>query len=63
MFSQLKKFIDYTSMATLWQKNTFVVEVIFKVNINLQILPIVSRSKRKVKLQPGKSDMLLFKQK
>ena len=54
MFSQLKKFIDYTSMATLWQKNTFVVEVTFKVNTNLQILLIVSRSKRKVKLQPGK---------
>ena len=29
-FLQIKKFINYTSMATLSQKNSFVVEVTFK---------------------------------
>ena len=29
-FLQIKKFINYTSRATLWQKNTFVAEVTFK---------------------------------
>ena len=28
-FLQIKKFINYTSRATLWQKNTFVAEVTF----------------------------------
>ena len=28
---QIKKFINYTSRATLWQKNTFAVEVTFKI--------------------------------
>ena len=29
-FLQIKKFINYTSRATLWQKNSFVEEVTFK---------------------------------
>ena len=29
-FLQIKKFINYTSRATLWQKNIFVAEVTFK---------------------------------
>ena len=29
-FFKLKKFIDYKSMVTLWQKNSFVAEVTFK---------------------------------
>ena len=29
-FLQIKKFINYTSRATLWAKNSFVVEVTFK---------------------------------
>ena len=29
-FLQIKKFINYTSRATLWQKNSFVAEVTFK---------------------------------
>ena len=31
-FLQIKKFIHYTSRATLWQKNTFVAEVNFNVS-------------------------------
>ena len=31
----MKKFINYTSTATLWQKNTFVAEVTFKKNFSL----------------------------
>ena len=29
-FLQIKKFINYTSRATLWQKSTFAAEVTFK---------------------------------
>ena len=32
-FLQIKKFINYTSKATLWQKNTFVVEVTFNTGL------------------------------
>ena len=31
IFPSNKKFINYTSRATLWQKNTFLVEVTFNV--------------------------------
>ena len=32
-FLQIKKFINYTSRATLWQKNCFIAEVSFKQNL------------------------------
>ena len=32
-FLQIKKFINYTSKATLWQKNTFVVELTFNTGL------------------------------
>ena len=31
-FFQIKKLINYISKATLWQKNSFVAEVTFKLN-------------------------------
>ena len=33
-FLPIKKFINYISRATLWQKNTFVSEITFNVFIN-----------------------------
>ena len=36
-FLQIKKFINYMLRATLWQQNTFVAEVTFKVFINTTI--------------------------
>ena len=30
LFLQIKKFINYTSRATLWQKNSFVADITFK---------------------------------
>ena len=39
-FLQIKKFINYTSRATLWQKNSFVAEVTFK---NLRHPPFIQR--------------------
>ena len=33
-FLQIKKFINYTLRAALWQKNTFAVELTFKLNNN-----------------------------
>ena len=32
-FLQIKKFINYTSRATLWQKNSFVAEVTFNIKV------------------------------
>ena len=32
-FLQIKKIINYTSRATLWQKNSFIAEVSFKQNL------------------------------
>ena len=37
LFLQIKKFNNYTSRATLWQKNSFVAEVTFKYVIVFKI--------------------------
>ena len=52
-FLQIKKFIDYTSRATLWQKNNFVVEVTF--NLFRTSIPSISIIFSPIRCKPLKS--------